>query len=153
LRNDELGNCLFRWLRVNASYGPGLDNPRNPLETFFKDRKGDCDELSLVLLALLREAGFPATNIRLAIWSQHMNLGVAPLGEISADSFLRKSNCQFEEGGRVFYIMDPSYLCFQKTGNGQIVPLAEDKCFVRWGICSYENLGGKVFTSKPIGGN
>jgi hypothetical protein len=150
-RNDDFGNCIFKWVRKNTPYAEGLENIRNPVDTLLKDRKGDCDELSLVLIAMLREAGMPADHIRIATWPKHMNIGVAPIGPLAADTFLTGESCRFQDEGLEFYIMDPSYLCLKKTPEGASIQVPEDKCALKWGMCSYERLGGVTFKSKKIG--
>lgn len=151
LRDDQFGNCLFKWVRINTPYAPGRANLRNPLETLVQDRKGDCDELSISLLAVMREAGYPPDNIRMAVWPKHMTLAVAPLREPGPDSFLiQKSNCSFPEEGKLFYVMDTSYLCKEQTPSGKIREVPENQCPIKWGMCKYEVLGGQDFISQPV---
>ena len=138
-------------MRLNAPYATGRQNPRNPVETIFRDRKGDCDELSFSLLAVLREAGYPADDIRMAVWPKHMTLAVAPLSEPGPDSYLSaKTKCSFLEAGKEFYVMDTSYLCKEKTPEGKILSIPEDQCWIKWGMCSYDVLGGQKFISQPV---
>jgi hypothetical protein len=114
LADEALGNCILQYAIGNFPYDwerakdPDSDpTVRHPGETLF--RGGDCDELTYVLLGLLRLAGFDPSRIVVLRWDPgqadtHMNLGVEPLsGTLEFGSWV-------ESRGRRFYIMDPSYM-------------------------------------------
>lgn len=83
MRSDQLGNCLFKWVRLNIPYGKGQKYVRNPVITLVKDQTGDCDELSLALIGVLSSAGFPADHIKMVHWPTHLSLGGGAYGRIS----------------------------------------------------------------------
>lgn len=120
--NEDFGNCVFQWVQLNLPYDyphskepPATRITRNPVETLMVYKKGVCSELSMTLVGLLLDSGFPPDYIKIAQWDKgtargHINIAVAPLsGDLGSGTYFTD-----RKNGRKYYLMDPAY---RITGN------------------------------------
>ncbi|MFK7931142.1 MAG: hypothetical protein AB8H79_23360 [Myxococcota bacterium] len=66
-------DALIRWVQGSFVYEPG---PVRSLSELVESGKGDCDQLSLLLGALLLELGYEEDDVISVSWPNHLGLGV-----------------------------------------------------------------------------
>lgn len=71
----ELVDTLLRSVQTYIRYQEG---PLRSLYDILEDRTGDCDQLSLVLQALLVSIGYELDDLRAFRWPDHLALGLRP---------------------------------------------------------------------------
>jgi hypothetical protein len=74
-RLDEVSfvNAVLRTLQKEVRYEIG---PLRSLHDILQSREGDCDQLSLLLLAWLSESGFSTSDFRTLTWPGHLAVAV-----------------------------------------------------------------------------
>lgn len=101
----ELVNTLLRTVQSHIRYEEG------PLRTLFdilEDRTGDCDQLSLVLQALLVACGYDVDDLRAIHWPGHLALGLRARQQAPEDG------AHIDEGAWRFHALDPAF--YHRTG-------------------------------------
>lgn len=68
-------NTLIRLVQAAFTYQPG---PVRSMPELIEAQRGDCDQLSLLLGALLLELGYRTTDVVAVSWPDHLGLAVRP---------------------------------------------------------------------------
>jgi hypothetical protein len=119
---------LLQAVQANFVYTPG---PLRSVEEIFLSRKGDCDQLALVLALLLLESGYPESALAAVSWQDADHLGLA-LRPRQAGLFIA-GGAQFQFDNAPFFVLDPTF--YHKR---------DEELITAWGEMNPENLHRKA---------
>ena len=97
----ERVDTLLRAVQHQVRYEEG---PLRSLYDLLEDRCGDCDQLSLLLAALLVASGWSVDDLRVLQWPGHLALGVRSRDDSAPDG------THVELGGARFHALDGAYV-------------------------------------------
>lgn len=118
----ELMNILLRTLQAQFVYTEG---PLRSLFQIFEDGRGDCDQLSLVMAAMLSILGYTGDDVIAMQWDDHLCLAIKPRSNKAPDN----AEMYIDVGGKGrFYPLEPTYY-FRYN----------DRIATRWGQVNPQN--------------
>lgn len=146
--------AFITWIRGNINYSSG-DLPRYPNETL-AERRGDCDDQSILLITMCRILGIPA----------YLQVGCVLREEIKADESVWSGHLRIQEDGvgwhgwSVVYIPPWGWLPVDMTwvtGTSGLVPaiehagIYEDYIVLQLDVSDYDYVGeGRRFREEVI---
>ena len=119
----ELINILLRTLQAQFVYREG---PLRSLFQIFEDQRGDCDQLSLVMAAMLSILGYTGDDVVAMQWDDHLCLAIKPRSKKPPED----ADMYIDVGGKGrFYPLEPTYY-FRYN----------DRIATRWGQVNPQNV-------------